>query len=317
MIKKCAILFANFIFDYFRFIRYSSVFSTNNRKKVGGKINFYYHSIEKGLINSPLRLEFGKKKIERLIYLLKKWDENKYDKLDSQFISACTVLCKYYELHKKNDVDISNFFSKEVYQWLKRYSKINSGGVKQYTPEKYFNYSNDSFKNFSNSRHSLRHFNGEVIPDDVINSVIEIARNAPSVCNRQSVEVKLLNNQELVRDALQIQAGLNATAGSVKQALIVTANLNAFVSTSERYQMYIDGGIFLQNLLYSLHYYCIGACPLNWSKHFIDDLKMETLLGLNKSEKIIALIAIGYPINSFKVPVSKRKDVSEIIEEIR
>ena len=78
----------------------------------------------------------------------------------------------------------------------------------------------------------------------------------------------------------------------------------------------LPGGIFLQNLLYSLHFYMIAAVPLNWSKHFKDDIKLENILGLPKSEKVIALVAIGYPVDNFKVPISRRKNIDEIFKII-
>jgi nitroreductase len=96
----------------------------------------------------------------------------------------------------------------------------------------------------------------------------------------------------------------------------VTVDRSIFVSSAEWYQVFIDGGIFLQNLLYSLHYHKIAAVSLNWSKHFVLDKKMERLIKLPPSEKIISIIAAGYPPEEFKVPKSTRKDVKEILEII-
>jgi len=55
---------------------------------------------------------------------------------------------------------------------------------------------------------------------------------------------------------------------------------------------------------------------LNWSKHFYLDVKLHKLLQIPKSEKIIALTAIGYPQDLFQVPFSKRKEVSELLKII-
>lgn len=316
MIKDFIVLIANYIFDFYRFCRYSGVFFDKEQQKVEGKINFYYHSIEKGLINDPMRLKFGEKKVKRLIQLIGKWDAEGYPKTQSQFITACTVLCKYHELHVQQGEKINTFFPIHEYEFCKSFSDYTIGGTKSFDSKEYFKSFNQPFEEFSNSRRSLRHFNDQNIPIKTIESVIKIARNAPSVCNRQSVGVKYIDDKQLVQSALKIQGGLNATSASVKQLLIVTSNLNSFVANSERYQMFIDGGIFLQNLLYSLHFYKIGACSLNWSKHFFYDWRMEKLLGLRKSEKIIALVAIGYPIEEFKVPFSNRKKVSEILQII-
>jgi nitroreductase len=128
--------------------------------------------------------------------------------------------------------------------------------------------------------------------------------------------VKLVNDPDLVKGALKIQTGLNATADTVRQLFVITVDRSVFVSSAEWYQGFIDGGIFLQNILYALHFYKIAAVPLNWSKHFYLDVKLHKLLQIPKSEKIIALTAIGYPQDLFQVPFSKRKEVSELLKII-
>lgn len=75
--------------------------------------------------------------------------------------------------------------------------------------------------------------------------------------------------------------------------------------------MYIDGGIYLMNLLYALHYYDIAACPAHWGMPTTADKKSQKIIGLNDSEKIICLIAIGKPIEEFKTTLSLRRPHNE------
>ena len=316
-LKKISLLLIYFTYDFWKFFVHSSVFRTNNQDKLESKINYYYHSIEKGLISEDIRFKFGASKIKKLTGFLNKWIGYGYDTTNSQFISACTVLEKYYELHNEHGIVISDIIPNDILALIiQKYSKNNQGGVVNFTSQNYFKYQNDNFENFSRSRHSIRHFNGELVSVDVIERVVNLAKYAPSVCNRQSARIKLVNEQNLVQEALKIQAGMNATARSVRQLMVVTSNINAFVSEVERNQMFIDGGIFLQNLLYALHHNGLAACALNWSKPFHYDLKLKKLLDINSSERIIAAVAIGYPAEKFKVPFSKRKEVSEILEII-
>jgi nitroreductase len=306
-------LIANHLYEIGRFIQFSNMVSLNSEEKLRGKIIFRYHSIEKGLINDPLRYNFGIDKIKRLLYYLRLWENSSYPINDSQFLSACAVLQHYWVIHKQKGLDVSDIISLEDYKFIAQFSKDGKGGAKSFMSDEYFSNSNAPFDNFSNSRHSVRHFNGVLVETDVVREVVKLARNSPSVCNRQGFRVKFVNDNYLVKQALEIQGGLNATAKTVKQILIVSVDRGVFVSASEWYQGFIDGGIFLQNLLYSLHFRRIGAVPLNWSKHFTDDSKLERTLGLPKAEKIIALVAIGYPIDNFKVPISTRKNVEEIL----
>lgn len=309
-------LVANHLFEFIRFVRFSNVFSLNSSAKLRGKIGFRYHSIEKGLINDPIRFRFGKPKIQKLMLYLNLWIQKGYSTSDSQFLAACSVVKSYMDLHKRNNVDISDIIEVNDNRMIDRYSGSQTGGILQIQAKNYFNLASASFDQFSSSRRSVRHFNGQVIEEDVIEKVIQLAGNAPSVCNRQGSKVKLINNSLIVGEVLKIQSGLNSTAQSVKQLLIVSVDRSVFVSSAEWYQGFIDGGIYLQNLLYSLHFYRIAAVPLNWSKHFSLDKKIERLLDFPKREKIISIVAIGYPVDNFKIPFSQRKKVSETLEII-
>jgi nitroreductase len=309
-------LVVNHTFELIRFVKYSNCFSNNTIDKLRGKIIFNYHSIEKGLINSPMRMRFGKIKINRLKRHLSLWFKRGYSINDSQFLSACAVLKDYCNVHKNAGINIEDVISESEFTFFTQFSKKNSGGTITFQNSTYFREAKSSFNTFSDSRHSVRHFDNKQIDITKIKEVIDLARNAPSVCNRQGFKVKFINNKKLVQDVLQIQNGLNATAKSVQQLFIVSVDRSVFVSAAEWYQGFIDGGIFLQNLLYSLHYHEIAAVSLNWSKHYFLDLKMEKLLNLHPSEKIISVVAVGYPVNEFKVPQSTRKEVSEILEII-
>lgn len=316
-IKNILLLSVNYLYDFATFAIYSGSFSTNTEKKVLSKLIFNYHSIEKGLINEDIRYRFGQQKVKRMLYLIEIWNTRAYDLKNSQFIAANSVLLKYYELHRENNINIDDIISEKDYHFILKNARIEEGGTLNFKAKHYFSKINDNFEIFSNSRHSIRHFNGEKVSYATIEKVINIARNAPSVCNRQSSNVYFIDNEEMTKQVLKVQSGMNATADTVKQVLIVTSSLASFVSPVERNQMFVDGGIFLQNLLYSLHYYGIAACTLNWSKPFFYETNIRKHIDVGHKERIIAVIAIGYPKENFKVPYSKRKDVKEILQHIK
>jgi nitroreductase len=288
----------------------------NSVGKLQGKVIFNYHSIEKGLINQPIRPLFGKAKIRRLLFLLNKWLECGYATENSQFVAAMSVIVKYVDFHTTNNIDCSDIVTESEYKKCKSYSLCNIGGVIEFTSDNYFANRNEAFESFSNSRHSVRNYSKILVPTNEIQAAVKIARNAPSVCNRQSIRVNLVNNTEKVGRVLKIQGGLNASMSSVNQVIILTSDLNAFVSPVERNQMYVDGGIFLQNLLYAFHSKKIAACALNWSKPFFFEYRLRKVINLLPNEAVIAIISIGYIPDSFKVPFSSRKNVSEIFKTI-
>jgi nitroreductase len=76
--------------------------------------------------------------------------------------------------------------------------------------------------------------------------------------------------------------------------------------------MYIDGGIFLMNLLYALHFYKIANCPANWGKIIQEEKLLNKYISIPEPEKIICMIPIGLIEEKFRVTLSKRRDVNEL-----
>jgi len=88
--------------------------------------------------------------------------------------------------------------------------------------------------------------------------------------------------------------------------IIVASELGVFTGQEERNQAYIDGGIYLMNLVYSLHYNKIGACILNCSNSIEKDIELRKLSMIKESEVFIAMVACGIPPETFKIATSTR-----------
>lgn len=297
------------------YIKHSSVFKKDTYNKIESEITLRYHSIEKGFLHNPIRYRFAKERVEELLDYLKFDDVNIHIK-DVQIQSAILNLCVYYELHLSNNIDISDYYTIEEYEHLKSNLTIKEQPVKSHTSSEYFNFRLSNFEQFSKSRCSVRSFTGEKISIDVFQKVVKLANQAPTVCNRQGVSVNLIENKEKIDEILSIQGGLKGYSESLSQLIVLTSDRNYFYSIGERYQLYIDGGIYLMNLLYALHYYEIAACPAHWGMPIEADIKVQKIIGLNDSEKIICLIAIGKPVDKFKTTLSLRRLYNENLRVI-
>ncbi|REE08472.1 nitroreductase family protein [Winogradskyella pacifica] len=310
----------NMFSDTFFYCKHSNVFKVNTLNKIEAKIILDYHSIEKGLLFSQTKYGFAKDKIKRLNKYLKNQkvltNSNK-----SQISVAYSVMCEYYELHKKNNFDISSFYAEDDYLFYKNHlnSAYNNtfSGVIEYTKNDFFDHTFSSFDKFSDSRKSVRNFTGNLIDDSTIEKAIMLSKNAPSVCNRQPSKAYYLKDKSKIDKVLELQAGLNGFTQNINQLLIITTDVNYYYSIGERYQFYIDGGVYLMNLLYSLHFYNIAACPANWAKEKDDEKRIKQILDINSSEKVICLIAIGEADENFKTTLSKRRDLDEVLTIIK
>jgi len=308
-------LIKNFYIDFKLYYKHSTVFKQDTIEKIEALIILKYHSLEKGLLHNNIRYEFGKQNIIELCKLLKREDVLANSDR-TQFAAAYLVMCTYYELHQKNNIDISSYYNSLDYELFKQKIATSLLSVNEKQTSTYFENTNESFNLFSASRSSVRDFTGEIIPFETIEKVIEIAKTAPSVCNRQPVKVYYVEDRNMIHDIVNIQQGLKGYSDNISQLLIVASDRNYFYTVGERNQFYIDGGIFLMNLLYALHYYKIGACPAHWGMNADLDKKIMKLIKMNESEKVICLVPIGIPKDQFKTTLSLRRDNKEILKVV-
>src|SRR5690606_14714723 len=299
--------------------KHSNVFRVNNFEKKEAKIILYYHSIEKGFLFRNPKPRFAKAEIIRLHAYFKDKEVIQNIKL-SQIRAGYSVACRYYELHNEKVIDIENYFSRRDYLLyngiLNNYYSQDFQGIKEFTFDKFYSKIDSNFLDFSNSRRSVRDFTGELIDEQQIKAAVGLALNSPSVCNRQSAKVYLLQDKVKIDEILKIQAGFRGYSENVRQLLVLTADRNYFYTVGERNQLYIDGGIFLMNLLYTLHFYKIANCPANWGKSVKDDRLAQRVIGLKENEKIICLIPIGRAVEDIRVCLSERRTIDEVLKVI-
>ncbi len=312
---KFLILPLNYFEDMKLFYIHSSVFQNDSLEKIEANIILDYHSIEKGLLFKDMKPRFGEQKIRKLHQNLTK-DVIKSHIYLSQVKVAYQIMCKYYELHETKNVDISDYFSSGQYEFyresLKNSYSTNFKGVIDYQKVDFYGFNHLNFEKFSNSRKSIRNFTGEKIDVSIILKAVSMSLNAPSVCNRQSAKVYLLENKKVIDEVLTIQGGMTGYTNNISQLLILTTNRNYFYLIGERNQMFIDGGIFLMNLLYSLHFYEIANCPANWGKTISEEKLLEKFIKIPESEKIICMVPIGVAEENFSVALSQRRNVEEV-----
>lgn len=312
-LRNIFLLFSNYFQDAINYFKYSYVFDNKGFCKYEADIIMSYHSIEKGFLHKSIKERFSKDKVSLIIEKIDYLEKNNQFILNSQMLSAINVLLEYYEYHLNKNIDINDYFSLEKYKNFLKYKTDNFKSVHHLDKDNFYENLNLDFYKFSYSRRSIRNFTGEIIDNNLINLVIELANNSPSVCNRQSCKVYLINNKEKIDHILKIQGGFRGYSENVNQLLILVANKNAFYSIGERNQMYIDGGIYLMNLLYSLHFYKIAACPANWGKCVHDDRNVRKFVDIPFNEQIICTIPIGIATQTVVYANSERRTVSETL----
>jgi nitroreductase len=161
-------------------------------------------------------------------------------------------------------------------------------------------------------RRSVREFTSEPVADADIARAVQIAMQAPSVCNRQSARVHQIDDPRTIAAVLKLQGGFGGYE-MPPRLLLVTSDLRAFLFAAERNQPFIDGGLFMMTLLLGLEQVGLGSCSLNTAMGTEREVKIRQILGIAEHEVFIACIAVGHYDPAVLVPQSKRVAVDDIL----
>lgn len=113
-------------------------------------------------------------------------------------------------------------------------------------------------------RTSVRRFEAEPVPSDLIDIILDAGRRAPSSCDRQAITAKVIT----ARDDKALLGGLLVGGvGWVHRApliLLLTADPSAYVAPGERdFMPYLDAGHHSQNIMLAAMARGLGTCFIN------------------------------------------------------
>lgn len=201
----------------------------------------------------------------------------------------------------------------------------------------------DNFWEVLKTRRSIRKFKSTPVPDEDIRKIIEAATLAPSGGNRQNWHFVVVKSRDLIngmKDAVQsVVDGLASRmeAPTAKQEFLSYSNyftvfeqapvviaivmkpydsmtvrlLNRYSKKGEYKTTAGIQGVCAatENLLLAAHALGYGGCWMTGP--LIAKEKLESQLGINSPDELIALIPIGLADEGPKMP--PRKDITEVV----
>ncbi|MBN2777137.1 MAG: nitroreductase family protein [Bacteroidales bacterium] len=259
-------LFFSYWYDFNRYIKYSNTFNTDaNANKLRATIILNYHVIEKGLTMSEMKHGFGE---EKVLYLCEKCNDfiNRFGNNDKQVNHAIQILETYLLVHEQNNFKLPESIIKKIKQTitLKEEDIISTLNYEEKTID-YKTIKTAPFPVFAKSRKSIRNFSKRNIEPKTIEKAVANAQTSPSACNRQPARIHIYSEKNLVTKILYLQNGNRGFGHLSNKLIIVSCDLSGYKIHNERNSCWVDGGIYLMNLLYGLHYEGIGTCILKWS----------------------------------------------------
>lgn len=267
------------------------------------------HTIEKGLSLRSPRKGFGQ---EKVMSLLGRLDDylTRYGEVDKGFLTyPLSTIGNYIEYTESQGVPVPEI--KKVYEALLARSGVtvftSSPSVQTVRKSDILPECGGDFESLLRSRHSVRYFSEEPLPDDVILKALDMAKRTPSACNRQAWKTYVLRGEDCHR-LLTWQGGCKGFEAEIPVAVVVTCDLRAFLSY-EVHQAYVDGGLYAMNLINAFHSLGVGTIPLSLA---FNQRKLKGLaaFGVPENEVPIVIVGVGNLPDEFKVAASDRKDIS-------
>lgn len=302
-------LLYSYYYDFKRYYRFSDYENSDRSDNLIGRIIREYHVIEKGLTMPERRLGFGQSRIISLCRNCHCYFDM-YGFKDEQLSTALEVIAEYDKFHVNSNfkLDVATQNCIDTVKTIQ--GDILASLQRNFVRDSYFSHTGSSFGKFSESRRSVRNFIEEdICLEDILKS-LEIAKSAPSACNRQCWRTYIVSSKERISKITEVQGGSRGFGYLANKLIVVTGKIGGFYGHNERNQVFIDCGIYTMNLLYALHYHHIATCVLNCSTTPQKDKQLRKEIGIDEGEVFIAIIACGNPPESFYVTNSKRYDVS-------
>lgn len=302
-----------FAYDLKRYLAHSGAFDQTTRCARRAELIMAYHVIEKGLTMPSRRLGFGSWQLLRLIELSENYIRD-FGNDDAQCTHAIAVVRAYEHLHMEAswDESIDPRFWEKVHAFCASHLDVSPAMEPHITKEQLFSARMSPFPSFAMSRRTVRHFNGPVA-DATIRDAVRLAMSAPSACNRQHVRVHCASNARLRDGLMGLQSGCRGFGNDVDKFLVLTADMGSERWWAERHDPWVNAGIFLMNLSYSLHWHKVAHCILNWSVDPKRDMALRKLLSIPLEEEIVAIVACGAPADEIEVAASPRLALEDIL----
>lgn len=283
--------------------------------KLRGLMTQAYHSFEKGLSLPERRPGFGQDRLPVLLSRIERY----VDAVGPDHYSGAptAALAEYLAFNRFEEVDLGPAAERiaalvELHRSADAFDEAQGGTLWQARDE-VVELARRDLGPFFLSRHSVRTFTDEAVDEDLIRTAVSYAQRSPCVCNRQSSMVRALTAPGDVDRALEIQGGARGFGQGVPCVLIISTDLTYFQGIGERYQAWIDGGMFAMTLMWGLHSLGLGSCALNWSKGHTTDLALKEAFEIPESERVIMLMATGHPAEAYRVARSARRPMDDVL----
>jgi nitroreductase len=276
------------------------------------------HRLEKGLLMRPRRDIFGKDFIVETIDSFEGvWKSSRDDHSNPQMKWFYDVISEYFQVVRESDKVIQ----REKTRFNGIISEINPLMIDKPLPPSipYFRVEEErttinynEFYRLCRQRRSVRWFLEEKVPRELIDKAILAANQAPSACNRQPFEFRVFDKPELVQKVVGIPMGTKGYGHSIPVLIVLVGNLDAYFDERDRHIIYIDASLASMSFMLALETMGLSSCSINWPDIEEKEKQMEDFLKLDKFQRPIMCMGVGYPDPQGLVAFSEKRPLDQI-----
>jgi nitroreductase len=293
--------------DLGRFAWWSSAFRQNYSEfSLEARLIAVAHRIEKAYSLPETRPGFGRNTLCELIDLIKLYEQRGYSKDRLGYRMSTRAVRYYLEEHRARNIPLGPMEVELERRVGKTGLETIIQPVQKYRP-------GDGFSKLARSRVSIRNFLEKSVDFSLIHQAVETARYTPSVCNRQAWRVHAFHDLGMKQKLLALQGANRGFGPQADWVLVITADLGSFLNVKERFEVYVDGGLFSMSLMYAFSDLGLGTCALNWCAKPSKDRRMRRLTRIGGPEEIIMLMAVGYYADNVQAAYAEKRSPEEIL----
>ena len=161
------------------------------------------------------------------------------------------------------------------------------------------------------SRRSIRKYKEEPVSREVMQEIALCGINAPNGQNKQSWEVRIVDNPEFQNEIKTVMA---AAGGERAAGCFYNAPVWVFIARDNGYDFSaIDCGLLAENMMLSAHSLGVGSVCLGSPVRFIltspEKDKVLSELGFSEGYELCLCIAFGY---ADEAPQAKPRDINKV-----
>ena len=290
----------------------------NKKEILMARIIRFVHAIEKGLSIEDPRAGFGYEKIQTMYGWIKEYLA--LGDVDRTCIyMAADALVAYLAYHEA--IGFTSDKIKEITSITTELKKIKEkdkaegvfGGVLT-VEKKDMTFESSDVEKLFKTRHSVRQFSKEPIPESLIEKAIGLAQTAPSACNRQAARTYVTDAKRFTNLYPENLQGAGGFIENCDKVIMITGKISAY-EEYEYKQFVVTAGIFAGYLTLALHGLGLGACVVQRSirpdKTWAEFCQKS---GVPSDEQLICLVTVGNMKEKTVVPLSKRFDTHKIMK---